>query len=101
MAGFEVLEAMDGAGGISQSQKERPDAIVMDLRLPDMRGDVVAKNLRQEIETSDTPIIFVTASVVKEVLVGNNAIPRTLVLSKPINTRTFAKEISQFMGEAL
>ncbi len=93
MAGFEVVVATDGAGGILLAQKERPDVIVMDLRLPDLRGDLVAKSLRREATTSGIPILFVTASVVGDLIVGASAIPKAVLISKPIDTRTFAKQV--------
>jgi two-component system, cell cycle response regulator DivK len=101
MAGFEILEGTSGVEGISLAEKERPDGIVMDLRLPDMRGDLVAKHLRKEKETCDIPIVFVTASVIGDLIVGSASIPKTKILNKPINTRTFAQEISRFIEEGL
>jgi len=48
VAGYEVFEAGDAATGISIARKEIPDIIIMDVRLPDMRGTVAAKILREE-----------------------------------------------------
>lgn len=101
MAGVEVLEATNGVSGIALAEKERPDGIVMDLRLPDIRGDLVAKRLRQEKETCDIPIVFVTASVVGELINGINSIPNTKLFTKPIDTRTFAKKIDHFINKGL
>ena len=63
VAGFEVFEAEDAATGMAIARKEIPDIIVLDIRLPDMRGSEAAKLLRQEKATRDIPIVFVTASV--------------------------------------
>ena len=38
VAGFEVFVAENAASGIDIARKERPDVIIMDVRLPDMRG---------------------------------------------------------------
>jgi CheY-like chemotaxis protein len=97
VAGFEVFEAENAAGGIAIARKEKPDIIIMDVRLPDMRGSEAARILRQDKETSDIPIVFVTASVMAEGREEINAIANTGFIGKPINTRTFAKEISQFI----
>jgi len=37
--------------------------MIMDIRLPDMRGTEVTRILRQDQETRGIPIVFVTASV--------------------------------------
>ena len=97
VAGFEVLEAEDASSGIAITKKEKPDVIIMDVRLPDMLGTEAARILRQDKETRDIPIIFVTASVLAEGMEEVKSIPNSGFIGKPINTRNFAKEISQFI----
>ena len=97
VAGFEVFQAENAADGIAIARKEKPDIIIMDVRLPDMRGSEAAKMLRQDKETRDIPIVFVTASVMAEGMDEVRKIPNSGFIGKPINTRTFAKEISQYI----
>jgi len=96
-AGFEVLTAENATSGIALARSEKPDIIIMDMRLPDMRGSEAAKILLQHVETRDIPIVFVTASVLAEGIEEIKAIPNAVFMGKPINTRTFAKEISHFL----
>jgi len=96
-AGFKVFIAENATSGIALARKEKPDIIIMDMRLPDMRGSEAARILLQHAETRDIPIVFVTASVLAEGIEEIKAIPNAVFMSKPINTRTFAKEISQFI----
>ena len=97
VAGFEVFVAQDASSGIAIARKEKPDIIIMDVRLPDMRGSVAARILRQDKETRDIPIVFVTASVMAEGKEEIKNITNSAFIGKPINTRTFAKEISKFI----
>ena len=97
VAGFQVFIAEDANNGITIARKEKPDIILMDVRLPDMRGSEAAHILRQEKETTNIPIIFVTASVMAEGKEEISGITNSGFIGKPINTRTFAKEISQFI----
>ena len=97
VAGFEVFEAENAADGIAIARKEKPDIIIMDVRLPDMRGTEAAGILRQDKETCDIPIVFVTASVMAEGSEEIKNIANSGFIGKPINTRTFVKEISQFI----
>ena len=97
VAGFQIFIAQDASSGIAIARKEKPDIIIMDVRLPDMRGSEAAMILRQDKETSDTPIVFVTASVMAEGKEEIKHIANSGFIGKPINTRTFAKEISQFI----
>jgi CheY-like chemotaxis protein len=97
VAGFEVFEAENAADGIAIIRREHPDVVIMDLRLPDMRGSEAVRLLRQHKETFDIPVVFVTASVMVQGLEEINTIPHSKFIGKPINTRTFAKEINQFI----
>jgi two-component system, cell cycle response regulator DivK len=97
VAGFEVFIAENAASAIALARKEKPDIIVMDVRLPDMRGTEAARIIRRDKEIGDTPIVFVTASVMAEGKEEMETITNTGFIGKPINTRTFAKEISKFI----
>jgi CheY-like chemotaxis protein len=97
VAGFEVITAEDALSSIAAARKEQPDLIVMDVRLPDMRGTEAALLLRQDEVTCDIPIVFVTASVMAEGREEIDAIANAGFIGKPINTRTFATEISRFL----
>jgi two-component system, cell cycle response regulator DivK len=97
VAGFEVFGAVNATDGIAIAIREKMDVIIMDVRLPDMRGTEAAIILRQNKKTGTIPIVFVTASVMAEGREAIDAIPNSRFIGKPINTRTFAKEISQFM----
>lgn len=98
VAGFEVFEAKDASSGIEIAKKEKPDIIIMDVRLPDMLGTEAAKILRQDKETEHIPIVFVTASVMAQGREAITEIDDSGFIGKPINTRTFAKDISKFMN---
>ena len=97
VAGFEVLTAGNATDGIALAKEQRPDIIVMDMRLPDMRGSEAAKILLLDPGTRGIPIVFVTASVLAEGIEEIRTIPNAEFISKPINTRTFAKDIAKFM----
>ncbi|HCC78007.1 MAG: cell cycle response regulator DivK [Chloroflexi bacterium GWB2_49_20] len=97
--GFEVFEAENASNGIAIARKEKPDIIIMDVRLPDMRGPKAAIILRQDKETCDIPIVFVTASVMPVDMEEIKGIANTGFIIKPVNTRTFAKEVSQYLND--
>ena len=99
IAGFTVFEAETAQQGIDLALSKRPDIIVMDVRLPDMRGTEAAKILRQNDRSRNIPIIFVTASVMtadKRDMIG---IANIGFIGKPINTRTFALEIERYLED--
>lgn len=57
-AGFTVLTAADGSTGLARAREDRPDLVVLDLRLPDLDGLDVTRALRKD---SSVPIIMLTA----------------------------------------
>jgi DNA-binding response OmpR family regulator len=57
-AGFRVVTAGDGRSGLKAVGRERPDLIVLDLKLPDLDGLDVTRTLRKD---SNVPIIMLTA----------------------------------------
>jgi two-component system KDP operon response regulator KdpE len=56
--GYDVSTAFDGASGLAQIAKVRPDAVILDLGLPDMDGEEVIRGVRG---WSATPIIVLSA----------------------------------------
>lgn len=60
-AGFEVLTAFNGPAGLATATESRPDAILLDIMLPQMTGIEVCKALRNADETADIPILILTA----------------------------------------
>src|SRR6202042_3445824 len=57
--GFRVIAAGDGRGGIALARSEAPDAIILDLMLPDMNGYAVCEQLRRI--NAQVPIVMLTA----------------------------------------
>lgn len=97
VAGFEVFEAINGLDGVAMVLKEKPDVIIMDIRLPDISGLEAINILRQNKEISAIPVVFVTASVLEVEKQALIAIPNSGFISKPIDTRTFASKIALFI----
>ncbi len=96
VAGFDILEAGDGKSGLAMAREHHPDLIILDFLLPDMNGLELGTILDEESKTKGIPCVFVTASVLKEEREKITEIG-CFVISKPINTRTFAKDVTQFI----
>jgi len=61
-AGYEVVTAFDGAQGIFVAHKEKPDLILLDIRMPAGNGFSVAEKLKHSVDTFPIPVIFLTGS---------------------------------------
>jgi DNA-binding response OmpR family regulator len=60
-AGFDTLEAEDGAAALALARAERPDLILLDIMLPEVDGWRVAEELAAKPETQEIPILFLSA----------------------------------------
>ena len=60
-AGHEPIAATDGAAGLAAARTHHPDAILVDLLLPQVDGWTIARTLRQEEWAREVPIIAVSA----------------------------------------
>jgi len=58
---YDVLQASGGWDAINRARHERPDLILMDLRLPDISGLDATRLLKMDDQTKNIPIIAVTA----------------------------------------
>ncbi len=60
-AGFDTLEAGDGATALELARAERPDLVLLDIMLPEVDGWAVAEELAADPRTREIPILFLTA----------------------------------------
>lgn len=60
--GYEVASAADAVSAVAQARKCKPDVVLLDINLPGGDGFVVAERLQSLLQTSSTPIIFITAN---------------------------------------
>lgn len=59
--GFTILVATDGEQGVTMAASEKPDLILMDLRLPVLDGWEATRRLKAAAETKDIPVIALSA----------------------------------------
>src|SRR5262245_19045012 len=65
-SGFEVVIAVDGQQGVALATSERPDVILMDMRLPVMDGWEATRRVKADPATRSIPVIALTASAMVE-----------------------------------
>lgn len=59
--GYQVVVAVDGADAVDLAKEERPQIILLDLRMPELDGLEICKKLKADATTKTIPIIIVTA----------------------------------------
>jgi len=97
--GFKVIGAESGRLGVEMALNEKPDAILLDIQLPEMDGYAVAAELKRHSELDNVPIVAVTSYAMvgdRENIIAAGA---TGYIEKPINPDTFVDEISIFVQD--
>ncbi len=61
MAGFEVIQALDGHSALNLCRQDKPNLVILDLMLPEMNGWEVCKILKETESTKMIPIIILSA----------------------------------------
>ncbi len=97
--GCRVTEAATGAAGLKATAQQHFDLVLIDLDLPDMRGEDVAA----QIAKSENPPVLValTAHLIDDTEDNRARIGVARILSKPISPRALAQVLSDFRASPL
>ena len=60
-AGFETTEAGNGTQAIAALEQSRPDAVLLDIAMPEVSGAAVIDHIRSKLKWDDLPIVVITA----------------------------------------
>ena len=61
-----ITEATSGTEGLRRVRQEAPDAVLLDLGMPDVSGEEVLEQLRADATTATVPVLIVTSKIVGE-----------------------------------
>lgn len=59
--GYETLSAYDGRAGLEKVNRERPDLVTLDISMPEKSGVRFYRDLKENPELANTPVVIVTA----------------------------------------
>ena len=96
--GLELIPAMTGNLGLELAQQHIPDLIVLDLHLPDLRGDEVLIRLRKDPRTRTIPVVVVSADATPGQIERLRAIGADEYLTKPVDIVAFVSLIDRVLG---
>jgi DNA-binding response OmpR family regulator len=96
-AGFEVLTAANGPSALSAANERRPDAIVLDIMLPQMSGTEVLSLLRRGDQTSSIPILMLTAKAEAAERIAGLELGVDDYITKPFSPRELVLRIQNLL----
>ena len=92
---WQVLTASSGAEGIERAAKHQPDAIVLDVMMPEMDGAATFKGLLANPATQHIPVVLLTASPT-----DRDGLDKLKVIRKPFDPMRLPGQIASALGWA-
>lgn len=94
-SGWDVLSASCGSEGITSAVASHPDAILLDVMMPDMDGPAAFRILRADPRTSAIPVILLTAKVQTADRQRYLGLGVEGVIAKPFDPLTLARRVAE------
>jgi len=98
--GHNVVAAESGEDGIALVKKEQPDIVLMDIVMPGINGFQATRQLTKDIETSEIPIVIVTAKNQETDRVWGERQGAKRYLTKPVDESVLISTIEEVLAEA-
>jgi len=97
---FSVLTASTGEEGLQIAKSQKPDLIVLDVILPGIKGREVCKKLKEDPETADIPVVFLTAKDSADDVKAEIDAGAIAHLTKPVNSKILTNTIKDILSSS-
>ena len=97
-AGFRTLEAASGAEAVALAREHLPDAVLLDLVLPDLAGTDVILELRGDPRTARIPVVALSATRIDPEEEWFRAAGFAGYLAKPFDVEALPRQVEGFCG---
>jgi CheY-like chemotaxis protein len=101
VAGWEVLTASSGKEGIIQAEAYQPDAILLDVMMPDMDGLTTFEKLQANLATKAIPVILLTAKIQAADRQRYAQMGIKAAIAKPFHPLELATQVANVLGWSL
>jgi len=95
--GHEVVAVGDGSEALASARARKPDLAVLDITMPALDGLEVLRRLRADAETSDLPVILLTARAQEADVRHGFASGASAYVKKPFSPRELAERVAQLL----
>ncbi|MEG4320565.1 MULTISPECIES: response regulator [unclassified Microcoleus] len=98
VGGWEVLTASSGREGVAKALAEQPDAILLDVMMPDQDGPTTFKQLQANHATQHIPVILLTAKALASDRRMFADLGVVSVIAKPFEPMSLATQVAEALG---
>jgi CheY-like chemotaxis protein len=96
-AGYVVIPLSLGREAVKIAKERSPALIILDIMMPDMDGGDVASILKNDPQTKDIPIIFLSSLVTKREEQSNSRSDGLFFIAKPFEREALLEKINSFI----
>ena len=96
-AGHEVLPVRDGAEALAAVRDRRPDLAVLDISMPELDGLEVLRRLRADAETSELPVVLLSAQAQEADVKRGFATGASAYVKKPFSPRDLTERVDELL----
>ncbi len=98
VGGWDVITANCGMDGLVKAENEHPDAILLDVMMPELDGPATFQKLQANAATKDIPVVLLTAKVQASEQRQFSELGVKAVFAKPFDPLTLAPELAAVLG---
>ena len=97
-AGYEMIEALDGAQGVAMAAEHKPDLILMDIQMPVMDGYEATRRIKADPALKSIPVIAVTSYALSGDEEKTRAAGCDGYIAKPYSPRQMLAKVREILG---
>lgn len=100
LCGLNCVQVYDGQSAVDSAARATPDAVILDLMLPDIDGFEVCRRLRADAATANTPIVILSALGGEADRQRTREAGATEHLTKPFDPDQFVRVLQTYAGQS-
>jgi len=95
---YDIVEADDGEAAVELTQREHPDLVFMDIRMPRLSGYEACRRIKQSPETAKTKVVMLTANTREEDRERGEAVGADGYMTKPYSPLALLAKVEELIG---
>jgi DNA-binding response OmpR family regulator len=99
-AGHQVVQVRDGAAALAAVRERRPDLVVLDISMPEVDGLEVLRRLRSDDETSELPVLLLSARAQEDDVRLGFATGASAYVKKPFSPGELSRRVDDLLAAA-
>jgi two-component system alkaline phosphatase synthesis response regulator PhoP len=99
VGGFEVIEARNGLEALEKAQREQPDLIILDIKMPRMNGYEACRRLKEIESLRDVPVIFLSAKGQRQEIEEGLSVGAAEYILKPFAPEELIAKVTEVLGQ--